>query len=85
MLHGGADLYLPVTKAFLLVPGEVGVFGLGDVGRVYLDGEASDRWHSGFGGGLYFVSPNRNNRVELSYARSEGRNGFYLRLGLALP
>jgi hypothetical protein len=85
MLHGGADLYLPLTKAFLLVPGEIGVFGLADAGRVYLDGEESDRWHSGFGGGLYFVSPNRNNRVELSYARSEGKNGFYLRLGLALP
>lgn len=85
MVHGGADLYLPLTKAFLLVPGEIGVFGLADFGRVYLDGEESNRWHKGFGGGLYFVSPNRNNRVELSVARSEGRNGFYLGLGLALP
>jgi outer membrane protein assembly factor BamA len=84
MVHGGADLYIPVTKAFLLVPGEIGVFGLADFGRVYLDGERSDRWHRGFGGGVYFVSPNRNNSLELSVAKSEGRTGVYLKLGLAL-
>jgi hypothetical protein len=84
-LHGGAELFIPVTKAFLLVPGEIGIFGLADVGRVYLDGEDSNRWHKGFGGGLYFTSPNRNNSFELSLARSEGRNGIYLRVGLALP
>jgi len=84
MVHGGADLYIPVTKAFLLVPGEIGVFGLADFGRVYLDGERSDRWHHGFGGGVYFVSPNRNNSLELSVAKSERRTGVYLKLGLAL-
>lgn len=83
-VHGGAELYVPLAKAFLLVPGEIGVFGLADLGRVYLDGEDSSRWHKGFGGGLYFVSPNRNNSVEVSVARSEGRTGVYLHLGLAL-
>lgn len=84
MLHGSGELYVPLSKAFLFVPGEIGFFGLADVGRVYLDGEDSTRWHRGFGGGLYFVSPNRNNSVALSVARSEGRSGVYLKVGLAV-
>ena len=36
---GGAELYLPITKAFLLVPGNLGLMGFYDIGRVFLDGE----------------------------------------------
>ena len=84
VVHGAAEVFVPVSKAFLLVPGEIGLFGLADVGRVHLDGETSKRWHRGVGGGLYFISPKRNNSVTLALARSEGRTGVYLRLGLAL-
>jgi outer membrane protein assembly factor BamA len=84
MLHGSAELYLPLRKVFVFVPGELGLLGIGDVGRVFLKGEDSRRWHSGLGGGLYFASPLRNNLIGLLFARSEGRNAYYLRLGLAL-
>lgn len=84
VLHGSAELNVPLTKAFLFVPGELGLLGLFDVGRVYVEGERSRRWHRGAGGGLYFSSPKRNNVAGLMVARSEGRTGFYLRLGLAL-
>jgi hypothetical protein len=56
----GASFLL--TKFFLLLPGDLGVFGLADAGRVYLSGESSDTWHSAFGGGLWFrflVAPTR--------------------------
>lgn len=84
VLYGSAELNVPLAKAFVFVPGELGLLGLFDVGRVYVDGESSRRWHRGVGGGLYFTSPKRNNVVGLIVARSEGRTGFYLRLGLAL-
>ena len=29
--------------------------GFGDVGRVWLDGENSTRWHNAYGAGLYFA------------------------------
>ena len=43
-----------------------GVFGLADVGRVYLEGESSDVWHTGFGGGLWFAFLERANTMTLS-------------------
>jgi hypothetical protein len=82
-LYGGAELRFKLADAFLLIPGEIGVFGLGDVGRVFLEGEDSKRWHRGLGGGAYFTTPNRRNSLSLAVARSEGRTGFYVTTGLA--
>ncbi len=36
-----------------LLPIQLGVFGGYDIGRVWLDGEDSDKWHDSFGGGLW--------------------------------
>lgn len=38
-----------------VVPGQIGVLGLYDLGRVWKRGEQSDVWHHGFGAGLYFA------------------------------
>lgn len=81
-LYGSAELRLSLASAFVFVPGEIGVLGLVDVGRVYLEGEDSQRWHRGVGGGLFFSSPQRRNLVSIALARSEGRTGFYLKAGL---
>jgi hypothetical protein len=81
-LYGSAELRLKLANAFLLVPGQVGIFGLADFGRVYLDSEVSNRWHHGVGGGLWFATPGRHNAFYLAVARSEGRTAFYLREAL---
>lgn len=39
-----------------LFPASVGLLAFNDVGRVWLRGERSKRWHDGYGGGLY-VTP----------------------------
>ncbi|MGQ0703566.1 MAG: BamA/TamA family outer membrane protein [Gemmatimonadales bacterium] len=54
-LYGGAEARIPVTRAKLLFPGEQGVFGFADLGRVYLTGEeeTGDRWHRSVGGGVW--------------------------------
>lgn len=39
-----------------LFPGSLGLIGFHDVGRVYLQNDQSDRWHTGYGGGIY-ISP----------------------------
>lgn len=84
LLYGRADLYLPLTRAsFLGIPLQLGAQGFADVGRVYLEGESSDTWHQGYGGGPYFASPGRRNILSLLFARSEGRTAFYLRTGFA--
>ena len=83
-LYGSADLFLPLTRAsFLGIPLQFGVQGLGDVGRVYLEGESSDTWHSSYGGGPYFATPGRRNLFSFCLVRAEGRNAFYMRAGFA--
>ena len=37
-----------------VLPGQVGLMGLYDVGRVWERNDTSDNWHHGVGGGLYF-------------------------------
>ncbi len=81
MLYAGAELRLFLTKFFLILPGDFGVFGLGDIGRVYLEGESSDRWHGAAGGGIWFSFLSRANTLSLAVARGEERTGFYMRAG----
>jgi hypothetical protein len=59
----------------------MGVFGLSDVGRVWLTGESSDKWHTAFGGGLWFAYLNRRNTVTVAFAHGDGRTAVYLRSG----
>ena len=80
-LIGNAELRLSLFRFSLLAPDEFGVFGLGDVGRVYLSGETSDRWHAAAGGGIWVSFLHRSNTLSLAYARSPESSGFYLRAG----
>lgn len=47
------------TKLFdftsYIAPGTVGLIGFNDVGRVWMPGERSTKWHNGYGGGLYII------------------------------
>jgi len=48
---------------------------------VYLKGEDSDEWHSGWGGGLWFGFVERKNAVVLTYARSGEGGRIYVTSG----
>jgi len=80
---GGAELHVRLLRVSAFAPGQLGLIGLVDFGRVFVDGESSRTWHRGVGGGLFIASPKGNNAVGLILARAEGRTRFYLRLGLA--
>jgi len=82
-VYGNVELRLSVAKFFLLVPGELGVFGLGDAGRVYLSGQTSDRWHAAAGGGLWFSFLSRANTLSVAAAHSIEGTRAYVRAGLA--
>lgn len=58
--------------------GEVGALGFVDTGRVWTDGENSDVWHSGYGGGLWF-SLYRKAVVNVTVGFSE--EGYYYTAG----
>jgi hypothetical protein len=76
-----AELRVRFGRIRLLLPSEVGVFGLTDVGRVFSKGESSERWHTGIGGGLWVAILKPENTVSLAAARSEGTTRLYFRAG----
>jgi hypothetical protein len=78
---GNAQLRVALGRFFLVLPGEWGLFALVDSGRVWVDGEDSDRWHTGAGGGLWFAYLRRDNTVTIAAARSDEETGFYLTMG----
>jgi len=80
-VYGNVELRFSVAKFFFLVPTEVGLFGLGDAGRVFLSGETSDRWHAAAGGGLWLAFLNRANTVSVAAAHSVEGTRVYVRAG----
>ena len=79
--YANAELRVRLARFSLVVPTEVGVFGLADAGRVWLAGESSDDWHTALGGGLWLAFLNRKTTLTATAARSEGRTAVYLQNG----
>ncbi len=82
-LFGNAEIRLILGKAVLLIPGEYGVFGLADIGRVYLDGEISKKWHTAYGGGFFFSILDLSTVFSLAVAASEEKTSVYFKAGFS--
>jgi hypothetical protein len=76
-----AELRLRLFRVNVLVPQDIGVFGLADTGRVFLEGEDSRRWHTGVGGGLWISFLRPENTISVAAAQSEGRTRLYFGAG----
>jgi hypothetical protein len=83
-VYAASELRLFLTRFYFLAPADFGVLGLADVGRVFLDGEDSDRWHAAGGGGIWASFLDRSYMVSLSLARSAERTALYFRIGAGL-
>jgi hypothetical protein len=70
-LYGTAELRLRVSRMTLILPGQFGVLGFVDTGRVWLEGEGSDTWHTGAGGGLWFSFLNDRSVFSIGVAHSK--------------
>jgi hypothetical protein len=77
-LYGNSDLRLRLGRIILLIPCHVGVFGLFDVGRVWLKGESSDAWHTSYGGGVWISMLNYRNTFSAYVAHSKEDNIFHV-------
>ena len=44
-----------ISVASYVLPGELGLTGFFDTGRVWIDNDNSNKWHVGEGGGIYFM------------------------------
>jgi len=79
----GTELRLALTRFDVILPGELGVFGLAETGRVFVRGEDSDVWHPAVGGGIWFSLVQPKNVVSVAFARSAERTALYLKAGLS--
>jgi hypothetical protein len=79
--YGNAELRLPLAKVMLVLPADLGVFGLADAGRVFLEGESSDKWHTAFGGGIWLSFLSRAHTISAAIAAGDERTGFYMQAG----
>jgi hypothetical protein len=77
-LYGNSDLRLRLGSLTLFVPTHVGVFGLFDVGRVWLEGESSDTWHTSYGGGIWFSFLDYRSTLSAYVAHSKEDNIFHV-------
>jgi hypothetical protein len=82
-LYGSAELRFLLRERDDRLVGRFGVFGLFDAGRVFLEGESSDRWHTAVGGGLWLSVVEPKYVVTLTAARSESHVRLYLQGGFA--
>jgi len=83
VLYGNAELRVFLTRFLLLIPTDLGVFGLSDVGRVFAEGDPSGGWHTSVGGGIWLAPVTRSATVQFSIAQSKGRRAFYVGTGFA--
>jgi hypothetical protein len=81
--YGTAELRLALGHVLVVLPADIGVFGLADAGRVFLEGESSDEWHTAFGGGLWLAFLDRAYTVSVAAASSDERTGIYVQAGFA--
>ncbi len=81
--YASAELRFSLTKFFMVMPGEIGLFGLGDIGRVFLERETSDVWHGAAGGGIWIALLSRANTITFAYAASEDLDRVYIQAGWA--
>ena len=80
-LYGSLEARLWLFRGRLIAPGRWGVFGLVDTGRVFVDGEGSDTWHTSYGGGVFFQMLTLNTAFHVSVAHSDEGTRFRVGYG----
>ena len=81
--YGNAELRFGLFKIKLLLPGEFGLFGAADVGRVFFDEDPddADEWHAGVGGGFFLSFLNRMQTLSVAIMNGDDLTGVYVRAG----
>jgi len=74
-LYNNLELRVKVTDFInYIIPGQVGLLGFHDVGRVWRKGEQSNVWHQGYGGGIYFAPASL---AVLRFVMGHSNEGWY--------
>ena len=82
-LAATAEIRVPLASFSFILPLDVGIFGLGEAGRVYLDGESPGGWHGGFGGGFWVGVIDPTSALSFSFTNNQERTGVFIKAGLS--
>jgi hemolysin activation/secretion protein len=81
MFYSNNDLRIKITDInTYLFPGALGINLFYDIGRVWINNDPSNKWHSGVGGGLW-VSPLKRFVFMISVAHSKEETLPYATVG----
>ncbi|MEM6297640.1 MAG: metallophosphoesterase [Bacteroidota bacterium] len=79
--YNNTDLRLRLFKInTYFFKSSLGLLAIHDIGRVWLEDENSDKWHQGFGGGIW-VNPANAFLLSTTLTHSEEGNVFFIRFG----
>jgi hypothetical protein len=81
-LFATSELRVPLAHFKLFAPMRVGVLGVAEAGRVYVDGNSPDGWHALAGGGIWLGRGNASPVLTLTHTSAPGQGGVHLRFGL---
>ncbi|MCX6151174.1 MAG: BamA/TamA family outer membrane protein [Ignavibacteriales bacterium] len=76
-VEANAELRILLTKFNFVVPGVFGITSFTESGRVFQSGDASRKWHTAFGGGVWASFINSDYTFSLSYAKAPEDWGVY--------
>ncbi len=82
-LAGTFELRQPIARFPLVIPLDLGVYGFGDAGRVYMEGASPGGWHAGAGIGAWIGFLNTANTLVVEYGRRDGADVVWVRTGLS--
>lgn len=82
-LAATTELRVPLASFSFILPLDVGVFGLAEAGRVYLDGESPGGWHGAFGGGFWIGVVDPTSALSFSFTNNQERTGIFIKAGLS--
>lgn len=79
---GTVELRASLWRVDFLVPSTMGLAVFAETGRVFVAGEASDRWHACYGGTIWIAPWSRDNTISVIAAGSREGVEFYLDVGM---
>jgi hypothetical protein len=80
-LYASAEWRMFLGRVGFLIPWDIGVFAISDVGRVYLSGLSPGGWHFSYGGGIWASPFNRQFTSSVSVAFSTEGTSLYAGTG----
>jgi len=80
-VYGSAELRIPVVGFAFILPIDIGVYVYSNTGRVYVQHESPDGWHTSSGAGVWIGILNPNSGVSVDLGNYVGRNIVQAKIG----